>query len=110
MGGRAIKIAAAVAVLAALVGGGVAWATAGGDEQPLTGSALERATEAALRHTGGGTVTETEVGDDRAAYSVEVRLEDGSQVEVNLDENFEVMGQESDDDRANDEDETGESE
>ena len=38
----------------------------------------------ALEHTGGGTVTESEIGDDGAAYSVEVRLADGSQVEVNL--------------------------
>ena len=36
-------------------------------DAPLTGAALERATEAALAHTGGGTVTETEVGDDGAA-------------------------------------------
>jgi hypothetical protein len=48
-------------------------------------------------------VTETEVGDDGAAYSVEVRLEDGSQVEVNLDEGFNVIGQAADDDGANDE-------
>ena len=47
--------------------------------------------------------TETETGDDGAAYSVEVELADGSQVEVNLDENFDVIGQESDDDGAKDE-------
>ena len=58
---------------------------------PSPGQALDKAIEAALEHTGGGTVTETEVGDDGAAYGVEVRLDDGSQVEVNLDENFNVV-------------------
>ena len=90
-----------------MTGGGIAWATSGDDEQPLTGSALERATAAALRHTGGGTVTETEVGDDGAAYGVEVRLPDGSQVEVNLDSSFYVIGEEADDDGGADEQETG---
>jgi len=52
----------------------------------------------------GGTVTETEVGDDGAAYGVEVRLGDGSEVEVNLDENCQVIGQEADDDGPNDKD------
>ncbi len=89
----------AVAVI--LAGGGTALAMAtgaGDDDRPLTGSAHERATAAALEHTGGGTVTETEIGDDGAAYGVEIRLPDGSQVEVNLDENFEVIGDEPDDD------------
>ncbi len=53
-------------------------------------------------HTGGGTVTETETGDDGAVYSVEIELDDGRQVEVNLDENFDVIGQETDDDGPND--------
>ncbi len=65
---------------------------------------LEQASEAALAHTGGGTVIETEVGDEGAAYGVEIRLDDGSVVEVNLDENFAVTGQEVDDDGPNDQD------
>jgi len=76
----------------------VAIATGGGDNRPLAGSALEKATAAALQHTGGGSVIETEAGDDRAAYGVEIRLADGRVVEVGLDANFEVIGQESDDD------------
>ena len=52
---------------------------------------------AALEFTGGGTVTEAEVGDDGAAYGVEIRLDDGSQVEVRLDETFTVIGTEPDD-------------
>ncbi len=45
-----------------------------------------------LTRTGGGTVIETETGDDGAAYSVEIRLADGAEVEVELDENFDVIG------------------
>lgn len=89
----------------AVVGGGAGFAIAGGgDEQPLTGSDLDQATAAALEHTGGGTVIETEVGDDGAAYGVEIRLDDGSVVEVALDERFRVVGEESDDDPAGGED------
>lgn len=87
-----------VVLAAAATGGRIAWATAGGDEAPLTGSTLDRATDAALEYTGGGTVIETEAGDDGAAYGVEIRLDDGRVVEVNLDENFEVIGRENDDD------------
>ncbi|MGH2579588.1 MAG: PepSY domain-containing protein [Actinomycetota bacterium] len=87
------------ALAVALIGGGAGVAIAtGGDDRPLTGSALEKATAAALQHTGGGTVIETEAGDDGAAYGVEVRLDDGRVVEIGLDSNFEVIGQESDDD------------
>jgi hypothetical protein len=82
----------------------VAAGAGGGDDAPITGSALDRATAAALQHTGGGTVVETEVGDDGAAYGVEVRLDDGSVVEVSLDENFKVIGNEADDDGPGDND------
>jgi hypothetical protein len=101
MNRKLVLIAVLVIVLGA-ISAGFAIAAAGGDEQPLTGTNLEKATAAALAHTGGGTVTETETGDDGAAYSVEVRLDDGSQVEVNLDENFQVIGQDADDDGAGD--------
>ena len=105
---RLYLVSGLVAVLALAVigaGAGIAVATGGDDDQPITGSALDKATAAALEHTGGGTVTETEVGDDGAAYGVEIRLDDGSQVEVNLDESFNVIGQAADDDGPNDQDE-----
>lgn len=88
------------ATVAAMLVGGAAIATATGDDDDgsLSGSALERATAAALAHTGGGTVIETEVGDDGAAFGVEIRLDSGRVVEVNLDEEFRVVGQEADDD------------
>ena len=106
MNGRTKWIAGVAVTVAVLgIGSGVALAVSGGDDDaPLTGSNLDRATAAALEATGGGTVTETEVGDDGAAYGVEVRLADGTQVEVNLDDHFEVVGQEQDDDGPNDDD------
>jgi hypothetical protein len=90
----------AAAGLAAAVAGGVAAAASGGDpDQQLTGATRDRAVAAALAATGGGTVLETEAGDDGAAYGVEVRLADGRQVEVQLDQAFRVVGREADEDR-----------
>jgi hypothetical protein len=52
-------------------------------------------------------VIETEVGDDGAAYGVEIQLEDGRVVEVSLDSSFDVIGDEADDDGATGEDDGG---
>jgi hypothetical protein len=96
-------------VIAAVAVGGVAIAgAAGGDddrgERPIAGNALDRATAAALDHTGGGRVTETEAGDEESYYEVEVTRADGSQVDVQLDRDFEVVGSEGDDDRGGEDD------
>lgn len=92
-------IAGGVVGLAVIGGGtGIGLAAAGDDDQPLTGSALDQAVAAALAETGGGTVIETETGDGGGAYGVEIRLDDGRVVEVNLDQDFKVIGQEADDD------------
>lgn len=106
MNGRSKWIArGALAVIVIVAGSGVAVATGGTDrDTPLTGSALEKAAAAALAHTDGGTVVETEVGDDGAAYGVEIRLDDGSTVEVTLDESFNVTGSQADDDGPSDQD------
>ena len=104
---RKLVLIGVLVVVIGAVSAGFAIAAGGGDEQPLTGSTLEQATDAALAHTGGGKVVETETGDDGAAYSVEIQLDDGSQVEVNLDENFEVIGSEADDDGPGDEEGPG---
>jgi hypothetical protein len=103
------KVIAAVmaAFVVGAIGTGAAVAT-GGDEQALTGRAHDRATAAALDHVGEGTVTETEAGDGGAAYEVEIRRSNGSQVEVQLDRSFKVVGTEIDDDGPNDRDEGGE--
>ncbi len=88
---------AAVAVIAA--GTGVAIAAAQGSDsgqEALTGSTLDRATEAALAYTGGGSVTEAEVGDQGAAYDVAVTRDDGSVADLRLDSSFAVIGEERD--------------
>ena len=88
------KWIAAGAVALAVAGGGatIAGASGGDDnEAPISGSALDTASAAALAHTGEGKVTETEVGDEESYYEVEVTLDDGSQVDVQLDRSFEVV-------------------
>lgn len=67
-------------------------AFSGDDQTPIAGEALQKASAAALASTGGGRVTATEDGDEESAYEVEVTLDDGSQVDVQLDENFKVVG------------------
>jgi len=89
----------AVAAVAAL-GVGAAFArAAGGDddaaEKPITGRALDRAGAAALAHTGGGRVTDTEVGDEEGYYEVEV-TQDGKETDVHLNRDFKVLGTEAD--------------
>ena len=98
----AVVAAAGIAVLAV---GGVAIAGAaggGGDDdesdRAICGQARDRASAAALAKTGGGRVTETEVGDEEGAYEVEVTRPDGSQVDVHLDRAFNVLSSAGDDD------------
>jgi len=99
---RGIVAAAAVAVLGA-GGAAIAGATGGGGDdgggkgddgggKPITGPALDRASSVALEHTGGGRVTATELQDEEGYYEVEVRRNDGSQVDVHLDSHFNVLG------------------
>lgn len=99
---RRTKWIAGGALAVAVVAGGAGVAIAGGvgddDEPPITGRALDQATAAALEETGGGTVTETEQGDEEGAYEVEVTLDDGRQVDVHLDEDFNVISSDADDD------------
>ena len=96
------KVAAAVLGAGAVAIGATGVAIAGssdddGSEVPITGGALEKASAAALEVTGGGEVTETEVGDEEGAYEVEVTLPDGSQTDVHLDDGFNLIGSEADD-------------
>lgn len=67
-------------------------------EAPVAGSPAEKAAEAALAATGGGTVLEVERGDaPDAAYEVEVRTSEGRVVEVTLDASFTVLATADDD-------------
>jgi uncharacterized membrane protein YkoI len=67
-----------------------------GPDVPITGAALEQASAAALEYLGEGRVTETEVGDEEGYYEVEVTLDDGRQVDVHLDEAFNILSTEED--------------
>jgi uncharacterized membrane protein YkoI len=95
---RTLIIITAAGALAA--GGAAAAVASGGDDdatdKPITGSALEQAKAAALADTP-GKVTETEAGDEESAYEVEVTRPDGSQVDVQLDRDFNVVSSSADD-------------
>jgi uncharacterized membrane protein YkoI len=101
-----IATAAAVAVIAIGAGGvAVAMANTGDDaETPITGSDLDKASRAALAHTGGGRVTDTEVGDEESYYEVEVTLDNGDEVDVQLDKNFQVVNVPDADNESGDDD------
>lgn len=73
-------------------------------EVAITGAALEQASTVALAYTGEGRVTETEAGDEESYYEVEVTLDNGREVDVQLDENFNVVGSEADDGSEDDRD------
>ena len=96
---RKLAVAAALVVGAGAASGGAAIAAGSDDDgtdSPITGSALDNATAAALEHTGGGKVTGTEVGDEESYYEVEVTLDGGRQVDVQLDKSFNVVSSEGD--------------
>jgi hypothetical protein len=103
---RVTLIVAGVGVLA-LGGAAIADARMGDDGEPLSGATLQRASAAALKATGGGSVTETEHdSEDGATYEVEVTKADGSQVDVRLDESFRVVTLERDGEEDTDSDES----
>jgi hypothetical protein len=103
---RTLVIAAAVAMLLALGGAGIAYANGGDSEEQVTGPDAEKAKSAAIAAMGGGTVTEVERDDGygTGVFEVEVKRDDGSQVEVHLDRDLNVVGQEADEDGPNDKD------
>ena len=92
---RKTRIAVAAGVITVILGGvgAVVVSAAVGDDggTPITGTELEQASAAALAHTGQGRVTGTEVGDEDSYYEVEVTLDDGSQIDVQLDKTFAVV-------------------
>ena len=67
------------------------------DEQ-ASGPRADAAARAAREAVGGGKVLEVEIADDgMSGFEVEVKRPDGSYVEVNLDEDLQVVGTETDD-------------
>ena len=79
-------------------------------EEGLTGPDAQKAKSAAIAAVGSGTISEVERddGDDgygtSGVYEVEVTRNDGSDLEVHLDGDYDVVGKEADGDGPNDED------
>ena len=109
---KTIWITAAAAGAVLILGGtGIAYAATDGFEQdddsrdsavietsddtttaPVADGWLDKASAAALEAAGGGTVTGADVSDDADhTYSVDVRREDGTEVDVELDSAFAVV-------------------
>jgi uncharacterized membrane protein YkoI len=99
---RVLVAVAGVGVVVAVTAGGVA-AASGGDDGPAshqyTQQQADAATEAALEATGGGTANSVESDNENGAtYEVEVTKNDGSTVDVRLDEHYKVVVIEGDGD------------
>jgi hypothetical protein len=102
MSGKWVKIGAVTVAVAALAGGGVAWATAGDSDESVTGPEADRAAAAAVAHVGGGQAAEVEHAEGGAGWEVEVKRADGTTVEVNLDQGYHVVGTQQDSDNGDD--------
>jgi hypothetical protein len=99
---RIVIASATFAAAVAAAGTGIAVASGNDDSHdvPITGGALDQASAAALAHTGGGRVTGTEVGDEESYYEVEVTLDSGTQIDVQLDRNFNFVSSSADNEDA----------
>ena len=91
-----VALGAGGAAIAGATGGGESGADDQKSEKPISGSALDQASAAALKEVGEGKVTQTEAGDEEGAYEVEVTKADGSQVDVHLDKQFKVLDAKAD--------------
>ena len=100
-------LVAVVVATVLLIGAGVAYANGSGDddsEQQATGPGIEKAKSVALDQTNGGHVSGTEVGDEEGYYEVEITKDDGSQIDVHLDKNYNVLSTPDDHETPDDED------
>ena len=102
MSGKWVKIGAVTVAVAALAGGGVAWATAGDSDESVTGPEADKAAAAAVAHVGGGQAAEVEHAEGGAGWEVEVERADGTTVEVNLDQGYHVVGAQEDSENGDD--------
>ncbi len=109
---RKIAVTAAGITALAAGGAGIAYGVAGESDEQLSGPDADQAKRAALEAVGGGSVSEIERqdGDGAGAFEVEVRRSDGSQVEIHVDRNYNVVGQSGDDDGPGDTEGPGEDE
>ncbi len=100
---NAKKLIVATTVALMLLGGaGVAAFAAGsgsegssGDSEQSTGPGMDRAKSVALEQVN-GRVTATEFQDEEGYYEVEVTKPDGTQFDVHLDKNYNVLDVQSD--------------
>ncbi len=82
----------AIVATAALGGGAVAYAAGGDSDRNVTGARADRAIEAGLDATNGGTANSVELdGENGATWEVEVTRTDGSTVDVRLDQNYSLI-------------------
>jgi len=89
---KIILIAAGAAVVVGLAGAGIGFAVSNNDDDTLSGETLDRASNAALAEVGRGTVTSAERTDDGGpAYNLEIRLENGDEIDVELNDAFDVV-------------------
>ncbi|UVJ39670.1 PepSY domain-containing protein [Arthrobacter sp. CJ23] len=97
---KSLLITGIATAAAAISGASIAAAsTTPGDDQPLSGASLQQASDAALARTGPGTVTSAKTDHDaNTSYEVNVQLNSGSRVEVELDSSFQVVTVEGQDD------------
>ena len=94
---KSLLIAGGIAGLLVVGGGGVAIAS--GSDDHVSTQSRDRAQEAALAETGGGTVTEVDTLDDGlVGYEVEIVLPDGREAKVLLDGDYAVTSSRVDDD------------
>ncbi len=92
-----IAVVAAAAAVIAGAAGGAAVATGDDGDVNITGPQADRASEAASAATDGGTANSVERDSENGAtWEVEVTRDDGSTVDVRLDEQLEVVVIESD--------------
>lgn len=99
-----VASAAATVILTLGGGAGIAYATGGDAGEQATGPNIEKAKSAALDHTKEGRVTDTEVGDEEGYYEIEITRDDGSQVDVHLDRDLNVLSTVADHESPDDKD------
>ncbi|MCR6031554.1 hypothetical protein GGQ22_08845 [Nocardioides sp. zg-579] len=88
----------AVAAIAVLGIGGTVWATTASADGTVEGGERDRVAAAAVQAVGSGEAVDVETSDDPGeAYEVEVRLPDGGEVDVALDQDLALVGQDTDD-------------
>ncbi|GAA2469124.1 PepSY domain-containing protein [Winogradskya humida] len=90
---KRIIVTTTAAVAALAIGGGV-WATAANAD--VRGDERDRIGNAAVQAVPGGTVDDVDTSDEPgSAYEVEIRKQDGSEVDVLLDKDLKVIGQQA---------------